>query len=807
MAVVITLAGCDLIPSASQPTPTLPLPPMLEISPSLGEPGATIVVTGLGWQPADSVLIRLQLPAGEQRPGFDDDRTVATAIPDAKGGFVVSFQYPTTSPWAGLPAVLVTAMSQTTTDQAMAELQVLARTTATPKSILPTASLTPSGPTPTPCIDRATFVDDVTIPDGTYLDPGVSFVKTWRLRNAGTCTWDSAYALVLVDGERLGGPLAKPLPGPVAPGETVDLSLTLTAPLDLGTHRGNWQLRNAVGVLFGTGDQADQSVWVEIIIGPTPTPSPTRTIAAPTPTPTPTPGTWLGEYYANRDLAGTPNRVRSDLDLHFNWGNAAAFDGLPADDFSARWTRTVTLARGTYHFYMHSDDGARVWLDGELILDQWHEASDVTYVAERAVKAGTHSLKIEYFERWGTAQIQFWWEQVGEFPQWCGEYFANPNLAGTPTLVRNDPAVDFNWSASAPADSLPADGFSARWTRTQLFDEGLYRFQLWVDDGLRLFIDDALVLDEWRDGGKRAMTVDYRLRAGYHTVSVEFYERTGEALIRLTWAPLTTDYPNWRGQYWANPTLAGDAVLVRSDPAVDFDWGSNAPDPAVPNDNFSARWTRSASFEAGLYRFHLRMDDGARLWLDDQALIDEWRDGAAREVTADMLVRSGAHTLKVEYFEHTGGALIRFWWEKISPTTFPDWKGEYWANLNLGGTPAFARNDPVIDFTWGAGAPVVGLPVDNFSSRWSRTVTFEPGLYRFYAQADDGVRFLIDGRLTLNEWHDNAGDQVYTVDVTAAGPHALTVEYYERAYNARVKFWWQWISAPPTPTPTATAGP
>jgi hypothetical protein len=97
--------------------------------------------------------------------------------------------------------------------------------------------------------------------------------------------------------------------------------------------------------------------------------------------------------------------------------------------------------------------------------------------------------------------------------------------------------------------------------------------------------------------------------------------------------------------------------------------------------------------------------------------------------------------------------------------------------------------------------------------RWSRRVTFEPGVYRFSAWSDDGLRFYLDGVLLLNEWHDGDGTTVYTTDVTLAGPHNLVVEYYESRDEALVKFWWKRVadwpsptSIPPMPTPTPTPG-
>jgi len=150
----------------------------------------------------------------------------------------------------------------------------------------PTPSRTPT-PQPAGC-DRAQFLADVTIPDGTVFAPGAVFTKTWRLKNIGTCTWTTSYTLIFDTGAKMGGSDSLALPKSVAPGQTIDLSVTLTAPNTGGTFRGYWKFKNAAGVPFGIGTDGTKSFWVEIkVSGPTVTPGgPTATPTTPV-----TPGT------------------------------------------------------------------------------------------------------------------------------------------------------------------------------------------------------------------------------------------------------------------------------------------------------------------------------------------------------------------------------------------------------------------------------------------------------------------------------------------------------------------------------------
>lgn len=121
-------------------------------------------------------------------------------------------------------------------------------TTVAPPTVAPPP--TRVVPTATSTCDIAQFITDVTIPDGTVLTPGQAFTKTWRIKNVGTCSWTPSYAVVFSSGNSMNGPATQALTGNVNPGQTVDISINLTAPSTPGDYTGYWKLRNAAGVLF-----------------------------------------------------------------------------------------------------------------------------------------------------------------------------------------------------------------------------------------------------------------------------------------------------------------------------------------------------------------------------------------------------------------------------------------------------------------------------------------------------------------------------------------------------------------------------
>lgn len=169
-------------------------------------------------------------------------------------------------------AALETQISLRSTAQPTAALPTFVTVTPRPSTatstVVPTqmASATPLQSTFTatstiPC-NLATFVDDITYPDGATVAPEQAFTKTWRLKNSGSCTWTS-YELVFASGSKMGGPDAVPISGSIQPGEMIDVSVKLVAPQATGSYTGYWQLRSASGVLFGTGTQA-RPFWVKV---------------------------------------------------------------------------------------------------------------------------------------------------------------------------------------------------------------------------------------------------------------------------------------------------------------------------------------------------------------------------------------------------------------------------------------------------------------------------------------------------------------------------------------------------------------
>jgi glucose/arabinose dehydrogenase/PKD repeat protein len=247
------------------------------------------------------------------------------------------------------------------------------------------------------------------------------------------------------------------------------------------------------------------------------------------------------EYFANLTLSGSPVLTPCETAINNDWGNGGPGNGIPNDNFSVRWTGQFTFAAGSYVFTARADDGVRVWVDGTLIIDQWKDQPPTTYQATVSLTAGTHEVRVEYYEKAGGAVAQVSWASSpggGGCPtgQYQAQYYNNVNLSGTPTFTRCKAApINHNWGTGGPGNGVPTNHFSVRWTGRFNFTAGSKTFTTRSDDGIRLWVDGVLLINFWTDHGPTTRTATRTMTAGEHEVKVEYYERTGRALIQVSW--------------------------------------------------------------------------------------------------------------------------------------------------------------------------------------------------------------------------------------------------------------------------------
>jgi GH43 family beta-xylosidase len=260
-----------------------------------------------------------------------------------------------------------------------------------------------------------------------------------------------------------------------------------------------------------------------------------------------------------------------------------------------------------------------------------------------------------------------------------------------------------------------------------------------------------------------------------------------------------------RVEFFNNQSLTGTPAVTGVTRTMDFDWGTGAPVLGVNNDNFSGRWTGSVYAPVtGTYTFQTTSDDGVRLWLRDELLIDRWVTQAPTSYTGTIHLEGGQfHPLRLEYFEGAGGAGLTLRWAPpgvATPVVIPaerlfsqvnGLRGDYFSGANFN-THVLTRLDPAVAFDWGLSLPDLGLPVDGFSVRWTGRVRAPAtGTYTFHTRSDDGVRLWVAGTQLIDDWNarpvtENSG----TIHLNAGVEYNLSLEYFDQATAAVCELLW-----------------
>jgi hypothetical protein len=310
-------------------------------------------------------------------------------------------------------------------------------------------------------------------------------------------------------------------------------------------------------------------------------------------------------------------------------------------------------------------------------------------------------------------------------------------------------------------------------------------------------------------------------------------------------------------------------VTSQVDPLVSFGWGTGRPSVLTHDDDFSVRWTGWVRpLFTGAYTFYVNSDDGAKLWVNDQLIINAWTSGGSEKTSSPIqLTAGGWYMIKLEYYEDTGSAYVHLKWSSsqqkkdviqpnnlkpcafgmgghcptaptptntltptptitytptLSPTLGLDASngltGRYYGNSTFTGL-LYTKVDRTVNFDWGAGSPA-GVPA-NFSVKWSGYI--EPQYSETYwicleHANNDAESITVNGQVIASSDYWEAGEICGSIALTAGVKYSILVTYADGLNNARAKLRWHSPSRskqiipnyrlfPETPAPTPTGTP
>ena len=383
-------------------------------------------------------------------------------------------------------------------------------------------------------------------------------------------------------------------------------------------------------------------------------------------------GLW-GQYYQYTEPPGVdwtnPKVSRLDTTINFDWGAGSPDGAIFADLFSVRWTGKVkALYTESYTFYTVSEDGVQLWVNNQLLIDDWTQHTARERSGTIALQAGQkYEIKIEYYERSGNASMKLLWSSAHTAKAIIPTSMLFSNAVPAVPVPDNYMAA-MNTVLTVPAvqgllanDSDP-NGYPLTATRYRRASHGSAAVNV---DGSFTYTPDA--------GYVGQDTFSYYANNGMMNAEATVYLLVDKAPVvtglavnqEIQAQGLGAQYYQWgaSGVDWT------DCRLTRRDSTINFDWGTGAPDPLLGADRFAVRWTGAIlPVYTETYTFYTYSDEGVRLWVDDKLVIDHWTAHTAAEKSGTIyLTAREKHAIRVEYYEDAGPATMKLSWS--SPNT------------------------------------------------------------------------------------------------------------------------------------------
>lgn len=406
----------------------------------------------------------------------------------------------------------------------------------------------------------------------------------------------------------------------------------------------------------------------------------------------------------------------SDLRPDFQYFNGSGDYG------TARFTSRLKIDRqGLYTFYGFGDDGFRVWIDGELIIDFWKGEWEVWQQSEPIeLTAGFHDVKIEYLQGWGGAMLQFYWESeeagISKAMIPASAYFQpedRQDLGLTAQIYKckeyANNIIDYKFEgelSKTVLESLDGSDLSAVLQNTIGRTEyasgiihgfivpeatGDYKFAMSGDDAYRLWINDQLAIDSWKLNSTNELISNsiHLLKGKLYKIRINYAQAKDNSNLKLSWkngdGPLEVISTSCLRQ--GNKELPDDNTVIHGllaeifsgtyldekkgekvipEISKGFGWSNLFKEFNGSSEYGSIRFTGQLKAEQeGDYTFYMIGDDGFRLWVNGELIIDFWEAKWDIQKESNVIhLNEGMNDIRIEFFQGYGGTYLTWEWSQ-----------------------------------------------------------------------------------------------------------------------------------------------
>lgn len=475
--------------------------------------------------------------------------------------------------------------------------------------------------------------------------------------------------------------------------------------------------------------------------------------------------------------------TRTDATVDFEWGTGPPDPSVAVDTFSVRWTGQIeATTTETVTFYTVSDDGVRLWINNQLLIDNWTDHAPTENAGAIALTAGQkYAVRMEMFENGVGAVARLLWSsptivkqivpQARLFSPVLGSgvsavYYDNMNFTGN-AVTRTDATIDFNWALGPPHGSIGPQTFSVRWTgQVEAPATETFALHAIADDGVRLWVNNLLIIDKWFDQGATEWSATIPLVAGQKVdLRMDYYENGGDAVARLLWSSPSTPkqvipsarlFPPVTSTQVASPAIMPNGGASSGPVSV-----SLASATSGASFRYTTDGTTPTSSIGTLYATPFTLTASATV-----------RAIAYKAGMSDSAVASAVFTI-------------------VSPGAGTGLKGDYYDNVDFT-MLRLSRTDATVNFNWDLASPDSSLGPETFSVRWTGEVEAPTSeTYTFFVVSDDGIRLWVNNVLLVDNWTDHPPTENSGVIALIAGQRvAIRVDFYENAVGAMAALSW-----------------